>query len=186
MQDHCFTFLRTVNKLGYVAFCFSLSHENVGSFQVLVQSEAFNGEYVYEKISEFLEDYVVNNVLTLENNFTQFVQEQKAVLKLVLQRKDDTLNDRTNRLWNKIKNGQWTFDLRQQQIELLDSNLVNTTSILDFYTEHIILPNTYRKMIIAVNGKDKNFQPDVDYPLDYASLSNCLTYPNCTSIYASE
>ena len=145
----------------------------------MVQSEAFDGEYVYEKISEFLEDYVVNNVLVQGNNFTQFVQEQKSVLKSVLQRKDHTLNDRTSRLWNKIKHGQLTFDLRQQQIELLDSNMVNSTSVLDFYMEHIIQPNIYRKMIIVVNGKNRNFQPDVDYPLDYASLSNCLTYPDC-------
>ena len=180
LQDECFTYLRTVNKLGYVAFCFSGSHENVGSFQVLVQSEAFDGGYVYEKISEFLEDYVVNNVLALENNFTQFVQDQKAVLKSVLQRKDDTLDDRTTRLWNKIKNGQPTFDLRQQQIGLLDSNIVNATSVREFYMEHILEPSTYHKLVIVVNGKDKNFQPNVDHSLDYASLSNCLTFPDCS------
>ena len=173
-QDECFTFLRTINKLGYVAQCFSRNNENIGSFQVLVQSEAFDGEYVYDKITGFLGDYVLSTVLD-QTNLTQFVDGQKTVLKSVLERKEPTLDQRTTRLWNKIKYGQLTFDLVERQVQLLDSNLINATSVMDFYQEYILNPTTHRKMIIVVNGKDRNFQPDVTYPLDYAHLPD--SYP---------
>ena len=180
LQDECFTYLRTTNKLGYVAYCLGRSNENVGSFQVLVQSEAFDGGYVLEKITDFLEDYVLNSVFSQENNFTQFVAEQRGVLKSVLLRKDATLYDRTTRLWNYIQHGQLTFDLRQQQIDLLDSGLVNATSVKEFYMEHVINSDTYRKMIMVVNGKDRAFEPDATNRLDYTDLPNCLTYPTCS------
>ena len=141
-----------------------------------MQSEAFDAEYVYEKINEFLEDYVVDLML---NNFTQFVENEKTVLKSVFQRKEPTLDDRTTRLWKMIRSGQLTFDMRQRQIELLDSNLINATSVMEFYTKHILDPSSYHKMIIVVNGKDKNFQPNVNYPLTYTSLPNCPQYPDC-------
>ena len=176
-QDECFTFLRTINKLGYVVFCFNGNNENIGSFQVLVQSEAFDGEYVYDKITEFLEDHVFSTVLDQTNltRFTQFVNGQKIVLKSVLEQKEPTLDQRTTRLWNKIEHGQLTFDLVEQQVQLLDSNLINATSVMDFYQEYILNPTTHRKMIIVVNGKDRDFQPDVTYPLPYAQLPD--SYP---------
>lgn len=177
LQDECFTFLRTINKLGYVVFCFNGNNENIGSFQVLVQSEAFNGRYVYDKITEFLEDHIFDTVLNQTNltQFTQFIEDQKTVLKSVLKRKEPTLDQRSSRLWNKIKYGQLTFDLLQQEIQLLDSNLINTTSVMNFYHEYIFNPATYRKMIIVVNGKDRDFEPDVTYPLKYTHLPD--SYP---------
>ena len=177
LQDECFTFLRTINKLGYVATCLSGNNENIGSFQVLVQSEAFDGEYVYEKISEFLEDHVINTVLnSTATNLTQNIGDQKTVLKSVLERKEPMLDQRTTKLWNKVKAGQLTFDLLQWQVQLLDSNLVNVTSVMDFYNEYILDPATYRKMIIVVNGKDRDFQPNTDYVLHYENLPN--NYPD--------
>ena len=175
LQDECFTFLRTINKLGYVVFCFNSNNENVGSFQVLVQSEAFDGDYVYDKITEFLEDHVVSTVLD-QTNLTEFIEDQKTVLKSVLEQKEPTLDQRTSRLWNKIKYGQLTFDLLEQQVQLLESNLINATSVVNFYHEYVLNPATYHKMIIVVNGKDRDFQPDVTYPLDYTHLPD--TYPS--------
>ena len=186
LQDECFTFLRTINKLGYVVFCFSGNNENIGSFQVLVQSEAFDGDYVYGKITEFLEDHVFSTVLNQTNltQFTQFIGDQKTVLKSVLERKEPTLDQRTSQLWDKIKYGQLTFDLLEHQIQLLDSNLINATSVMDFYREYILNPATYHKMIIVVNGKDRDFQPDVNYPLDYIHLPD--SYPSPDSSWYSD
>ena len=144
-----------------------------------MQSEAFDAGHVYEKINEFLKVRVVNLTLAQGENFTQFVENEKAVLKSVFQRKEPTLDDRTTRLWKMIRSGQLTFDMRQRQIELLDSNLINATSVMKFYTKHILDSSSYHKMIIVVNGKDKNFQPNVNYPLTYTSLPNCPQYPDC-------
>ena len=142
-----------------------------------MQSEAFDGEYVYEKISEFLEDHVINTVLnSTATNLTQIIKDQKTVLKSVLERKEPTLDQRTTKLWNKVKAGQLTFDLLQRQVQLLDSNLVNVTSVMDFYNDYILDPATYRKMIIVVNGKDRDFQPNTDYVLHYENLPN--NYPD--------
>ena len=170
--------MRTINKLGYVAFCFNGNYENVGSFQVLVQSEAFDGEYVYNKITEFLEDRVFSTVLNQTNftRFSEFVESQKTVLRSVLERKESTLDQRTNKLWNKIKYGHLTFDLLEQQGQLLQSNFINATSVMDFYCDYIFNPDTYRKMIIVVNGNGRNFQPGVTFPLDYKHLPN--QYPH--------
>jgi secreted Zn-dependent insulinase-like peptidase len=175
--------LRTINKLGYVAFCFNGNNENVGSFQVLVQSEAFDGRYVYNKISEFLEDHVFSSVLNQTNltQFSQFIEDQKTVLKSVLKRKEPTLGQRTSHLWNKIKYGQLTFDLLEQEVQLLDSNLINATSVVNFYREYVLDPATYRKMIIIVNGKDRDFEPDTTYPLDYAHLPDSYPPPTDSS-----
>ena len=177
IQDKCFTFLRTINKLGYVVFCFDVDSENIGSFQVLVQSEAFDGEYVYNKITEFLEHHVPSTVYNrtklpkdsqLTDQITQFIEAKKADLKSVLEQKDSTLNERTSRLWHQIRHGQLTFGLLEQQLQLL--YLINATTVMKFYHEHVLNPATYRKMIIVVNGKGRKFHPDVTYPLDYAHL----------------
>ena len=172
--------MRTINKLGYVAFCFVGNYENVGSFQVLVQSEAFDGDYVYGKITELLEDYVFSTVLNQSNltQFAQFIDSQKAVLKSVLERKEPNLNERTRTLWSKVQHGQLTFDLLERQLQLLDSNLINATSVLNFYREYILNPATHRKMIIVVNGKDRDFRPDVTYPLDYTHLPDSYPAPD--------
>lgn len=145
-----------------------------------MQSEAFDGRYVYDKITEFLEDHVFDTVLDQTNltQFTQFIEDQKTVLKSVLKRKEPTLDQRSSRLWNKIKYGQLTFDLLQQEVQLLDSNLINATSVMNFYHEHILNPAAYHKMIIAVNGKDRDFDPAVTYPLDYAHLPDSYPPPD--------
>ena len=177
IQDKCFTFLRTINKLGYVVLCLDVDSENIGSFQVLVQSEAFDGEYVYKKITEFLEHHVPGAVFNrtkspkdsqLTDQVTQFIEAKKADLKSVLEQKDSTLNKRTSRLWHKIRHGQLTFGLLEQQLQLLYR--INATTVMNFYHEHVLNPATYHKMIIVVNGKGRNFHPDVTYPLDYAQL----------------
>ena len=169
--------MRTINKLGYVVFCLALNSENIGSFQVLVQSEAFDGEHVHNKITEFLEHHVPRTVFNqtkstkdsqLTDQVTQFIEERKADLKFMLEQKDSTLNERTSRLWYKIRHGQLTFGLLEQELQMLYH--INATTVIDFYHEHVLNPATYRKMIIVVNGKGHNFHPDVSYPLDYAHL----------------
>ena len=142
-----------------------------------MQSEAYDGEYVYQKITKFLENYVMNDVFLPVDNFTQFLKEQKAVYKSVLLRKDANLGARTQRLWSLIQHGQPTFDLRRQLIDILDSNAINATSVKEFYCKHIVNSTTFHKMIIVVNGKDRNFQPSVEYPLEYTNLTDSLTYP---------
>jgi secreted Zn-dependent insulinase-like peptidase len=118
---------------------------------------------------------------TNSTQFNQFIEDQKKVLKSVLKRKEPTLDQRTSHLWNKIKYGQLTFDLLEQEVQLLDSNLINATSVMNFYREYILNPATYRKMIIVVNGKDRDFEPDATYPLDYAHLPDSYPPPHDSS-----
>ena len=181
MQDKCFTYLRTISKLGYVVFCFDPDNENIGSFQILVQSEAYDGEYVYNKINEFLVHHALFDVLfnppasskrsrsQLKDQIAHFIEEKKAILRSVLEHwKDSTLTRRTSRLWFKISHGQLTFNLLKRQIQLLSR--INIVTLLQFYLDYILKPKTSRKMVIVVNGKGRNFHPKVTYPLDYANL----------------
>lgn len=183
-QDECFTFLRTINKLGYVVFCFESYNENIGSFQILVQSEAFDGEYVYNKITQFLEDHnpyrsVLNQAKSTQGTpftqITRLIEDRKTILKSVLEQKEPTLDQRTAQLWYKIQHGQLTFDLLEQELQLL--GFINATSVMNFYFKYILNPATYHKMIIVVNGKDRDFHPRVTYPLDYAHLPDSYPAP---------
>ena len=149
-----------------------------------MQSEAFDGEYVYSKITQFLEDHgpyssVFNQAKSTQGTqftqITRFIEDKKAVLKSVLEQKEPTLDQRTAQLWYKIQHGQLTFDLLEQQLLLLD--FVNVTSVMSFYSKYILNPATYHKMIIVVNGKDRDFHPHVTYPLDYAHLPDSYPVP---------
>jgi len=166
-QDFCFYQLRTVEQLGYVAFCFQTSSEGVGSFQVVVQSEEYSAPYVLGEIDKFLIAFGDNfaNMITSEWN------TQKDLYKTTLKQKAQILTDESDMLWGEIITGREQFDYQQQLVEILPN--ITLESMQQFYSTHITNSSEYRKMVIGVHGKgssanftDANFM----YCLSYSTL----------------
>ena len=163
LQDACFTQLRTIEKLGYVVFCFSTNNEGMGSFQVLVQSEEFAPKKVLESINNFLESFY-NEIMNSSDKFDETI----AVLNQTLHRKYLTLSEKTDSLWKELVSGQRQFDLRQQKVAALDG--LDYEGFREFYNKTILQEEDYHKLIIVVYGAGKNFSLGVDHYIDYYSL----------------
>ena len=176
-QNECFFELRTRQQLGYVVFCFKQTNNMIGSFQVLVQSQEYDPEHVLNSVDKFLQSYYDETIQS--DNFTIMFAEQKQVLKLSLQQREPTLQERTNRLWTQITNGQLQFDYNSQLLSMLSSDSINATSMNSFYCDNILDSSIYHKLVLVVYGEGKEFEPDVNYPLEYGSLLQNIThYPN--------
>ena len=163
-----------MEQLGYVAFCTSSNRQSNGLFQVLVQSSYQPPGYLLQRIDLFLHNFYSNLSSTTEEEFAEHV----AVLRSTLQRKDLTLSDQTDRFWGSISNGMLQFAYASDQVHLLES--VNVTSLVEFYQSNILNPASYRKLVIAVHGKEQSAElpTNITHPLDYIHLDPTqLHYP---------
>ena len=169
--------------MGYVVACFSRINENVGSFQVLVQSEEFTPGHVLNSTNAFLAHFYNEKVLS--ESFTSNFSDHKMVLRDSLSMKDLTLSDKTSRFWLEIKSNRHQFDLKRQKLDILES--LNVTKFQEFYHSLILESETRRKLIVVVYGQDKEIGVE-DLQVDCAVLYDELehtkaklkTYGTCT------
>lgn len=177
LQDACFTQLRTVEGLGYVAQCFSTTQQGFGSFQVLVQSEEFGPERVLNSINSFLEGFYNSTVSAdsgsdLVSNFSKAVSD----LEDSLTARDLNLQSKTDRLWNQIASGLNQFDFKSQLVDMLQD--LELEGFQEFYEETILQKQSRHKLVVIIYGKDKQFQPPVDFTINYRHLNgSSMTLP---------
>jgi len=161
-----------------VVLCRSFVKENIGSFQVIVQSEEFTPDHVLSSINSFLDDFYNTTVMSpeFESNFSAIVD----ILRLTLSQKDLTLSDRTDRVWPQVVSGKLQFDLRQQQLGELDGLMVD--SFQDFYNKLILDSDFRKKLIILVYGEDQATAVDADCNIQYELIDQTVTdlKPSCS------
>ena len=175
IQDECFNQLRTIEQLGYVAFCFQNTYSTVGSFQVVVQSEEYNASYVLREINQFLDNFGLSTIANLNDTA---LATQRELYASVLRKKSQTLTEESDRLWGEIETGREQFDYKSQVLRALSGTTVR--DIKDFYTRHITDSDQYRKLVVAVygEGKEVDFSQDFSYCIDYDTLDHTVSqYP---------
>ncbi len=162
----CFTQLRTIELLGYVAFCRSNVHENIGSFEVLVQSEEFDPDHVLNSINSFLLNYF--NDTMMSDEFESSFSDNVAVLRNVLSQKDLALSDKTDRVWPEVMSGNNIFSLRQQQLNILDE--LSVEEFRFFYSELTVAVDFWKKLTVVVYGNGKELKLEVDCNILYDKI----------------
>jgi len=150
--------LRTVKQLGYVATCYSSTHSNVISFELLVQSGTYNPDVILSTMNEFLDNFYHNELMQLITN-DKFNDAKLSYIDLIT-RKDLTLNDKTNSLWNYIALNLFQFDIHSQVVPVVKS--ITGEDLKNFYNNVILQTTTHRKMVISIFG----------YPSDPQYISN--------------
>ena len=150
-----------------MVFCFHKVNEGIGSFQSLVQSEEYSPERVLNSTLSFLDSFYNDTVIS--ENFTSNFDDTRAILMASLLQRDLTLGAKTKRLWNQVVSGQYQFDYKCQQVNMVDN--LNSRGFQDFYNETILRKTSRRELVIVVYGKDKSFMPASDYHIDYHLLN---------------
>ena len=170
-QDECFTQLRTNEKLGYVVFCFDAVHQGIGSFQTVVQSQVFSPEHVLNSTMQFLDNFYVDTVMSM--NFTEDFNNTVQVLRETLTKRDLKLEDKTDRIWAQVMSGQHQFDFRQQQIHHLDDLTAEDFAV--FYNDLLLEAVMWRRLVVVVYGEGKEFDLPVEDLVDYQNLDQSST-----------
>ena len=168
--------LRTQQQLGYAVFCLTLTHENVNSFQFIVQSGTYNASTILTRINQFLKDSL-SAVEDVSNDDGKF-RTLKDSYRNVLTRKDVSLSDSANDLWSEIHTGRQQFDLNTQLAATLDS--ITGEQLVGFYHQYLLDHATAKKLVIAVYGKGRSSDlgTPIDHVIDYTTLSPVNTqYP---------
>ena len=180
LQYSCFDVLRTKQQLGYAVFCFTVTRENINSFQVLVQSGTYHTATVLNRIDTFLEDSVtsIQDVAGDESKFGDL----KTLYRTVLMRKDLTMFGAAARMWTEIQTGREQFDYNAQLVTAM--NTINKEQLLQFYQQYLLNHASAKKLVIAVYGRGQSaeLEANFDYNINYATLLPSDThYPRTTS-----
>lgn len=170
-QDECFTQLRTKEKLGYVVFCFNAVHQGIGSFQTVVQSQAYSPEHVLNSTMQFLNNFYVNTATSA--NFTSDFDSKVRVLRETLTKRDLKLEDKTDRIWVQVTSGQHQFNFTQQQVAQLDS--LTPKGFTDFYHDLLLNKGVWRRLVVVVHKKGAEFDLPVEDLIDYQNLDQSST-----------
>lgn len=143
----------------------------MGSFQALVQSQQFTPEHVLNSTNSFLEAFYDDTVLS--SNFSAGFNQTVEILRQTLNKRDLTLEDKTNRLWNQILSGQYQFDFKEQQVDMLEE--LDVQKFREFYDESIVEDASRHRLVVVVYGKGKKFEPPAQHSIDYDHLNQTST-----------
>lgn len=182
IQDHCFSYLRTKEQLGYVATCYAATHSDVLSFELLVQSGSYDPDYILNVMKEFLKYFYDNDLvqLTSEKAFS----DTKSSYIDVISQKQLTLSDKTQFLWNYISLKSYQFDIHSQVAKVVNS--ITGEDLRKFYNDKILQQSSRRKMVVSIFGYPNhphyvNATTHVDYEHidDFKSNATFFGAVNC-------
>jgi len=158
-----------MKSLGYVVMCYGYITDTSGSFQILVQSEKYNPNFVLDSIHEFFKGYFKNIKGQIDiNKFQSVVEAERKSLQL----SRETAQDTSNRVWSDLKTEKNQLLYNQRKKAVL-SNLT-TDTFLDFYYQNI-LNNTSRKMLtIVLYGHNKEIKLNVDCNIIYNKIDQTV------------
>ena len=157
-------------------FCLTLTHQNINSFQFIIQSGTYNASTVLSRINKFLQDSL-SSVQAVAGDSGKFRTLQDSY-RIVLNRKPVALSDAASNLWSEISTGRGQFDLNAQLAGTLSSITGNELS--SFYSSNLLEHQTAKKLVIAVYGKNRSSDlvATFDHVMNYTTLSPSDTgYP---------
>ncbi|WP_250657718.1 insulinase family protein [Alkalimarinus coralli] len=148
--------IRTENQLGYIVFATNYSFLEVPAIGFIVQSPVATASQLEEETQQFLNEYTMQLETISQKEFDQ----HKAALLSRLFEKDNTLGEKSDRLWREIDRENYSFDTRKKL-----SKEINRLSPKNFTAFYKALVTSQGKKLLAYNtgknikaGADKNEQ----------------------------
>lgn len=132
LKEKFFDSLRTTQGLGYIVQCFLREQRKIPMLLFLVQSNTKSCEFIWQKISEFINekaDFIRTlDDETFNSHIKSLISEKK--------KKDTSLEEETMRNFNEIKKRDYTFDIKELAIKELEemkkSEVIETMEKLFF------------------------------------------------------
>ncbi|KAK7078176.1 Nrd1 complex RNA-binding subunit [Halocaridina rubra] len=167
MDEPVFDFLRTREQLGYHVYCTNRNTFGILGLSITVNSQAnkFSICHVNEKIETFLSQFVS----TVENMSEEEMSSLRETLISMKQTVDLTLGQEVSRNWSEIVDGEYVFDRRKKQIDIIkeitkQETLNHLMSVLSSKDNQ-----RYRKLsvqIIGARNPENGATPSLDDLLD--------------------
>ena len=152
-----------------MAYCIHRTNEDIGSFQVLVQSGTKDASYVLDRIDEFLINYRSTFVdfFSSSSNLTNL----KAIYRQILLQKPLPMGVTTTKYYYQITSGLNQFDYDQQRLSYM--NDITSSDLIDFYDANLLNVGTSHKLVIAVygNGTRTTLDAPIQNHIDFTNLS---------------
>lgn len=170
MDEPAFDFLRTQEQLGYSVYCTNRNTFGILGLSLTVNTQAnkFSVCHVDERIETFLTHFIT----TVENMSDEEMSTLKETLISMKQTVDITLGEEVARNWNEIVDGEYVFDRRKRQVELI--KLITRESTVAQLQK--VLSNkdnpSYRKLSVQVVGStnpENGVPPSLDCFTDYST-----------------
>jgi len=167
MQEGLHTQLRSVEGLGYIVDGYFSWYDNIGVYQILVQTEKFHPSHVLQSINSWLWKFFEETVMSSEfmDNFRSVMDDGE---------KNEFSRWRRSNLWRHVMSGyQHMIHLNKQMSGIFDSFDEGTFS---YYYYNLLLNRfTRRKLTIVMYGEGKEIELDVDCIMDYNQLDQTKT-----------
>ncbi|XP_060661374.1 nardilysin [Drosophila nasuta] len=146
VEEPLFNQLRTKEQLGYHVTATVRMNYGIAGYSIMVNSQETKNaaSHVESRIEVFR-----NNMMQILENMSQedYDHTRDSLIKLKLVA-DMALNTEVTRNWNEIINGEYMFDRRRQQIEVL--NTLTKSEIIAFLLDNEI--TNMRKISVQVIG----------------------------------
>ncbi|XP_008547472.1 nardilysin [Microplitis demolitor] len=154
MEEPLFNQLRTQEQLGYDVFC--LLRDTYGVFgysiSVCTQADKFSVKHVDDRIEEFLKSFYEK----LESLSDKDFENHKEGLIKIKQCADIHLREEVIRNWAEIKCGEYMFDRLTRETN--EIRQITLKDLRNWFKDHIVGGNNFRKLSIHVVGTEKQRQ----------------------------
>ena len=165
--------LRTVEQLGYVVYASPYVNLNTPYIALIVESPGTSVSEILNRIDSFVHEFKsrINELTEVE-----FETAKKGLI-LKTDKKDDTLENRSNRYWAEIDRENYNFDSRKKLIEAISA--LTKDQIAAFYTKVFFEPGFGEFVAVAPGNMEFNdaAEPLVNYrsikdPTEFKLKSN--------------
>ncbi|XP_068246780.1 nardilysin-like [Palaemon carinicauda] len=163
MDEPAFDFLRTQEQLGYSVCCTNRNTFGILGLSLTVNTQAnkFSVCHVDERIETFLTHFIT----TVENMSEEEMSTMKETLVSMKQTVDITLGEEVSRNWCEIVDGEYVFNRRKLQVELI--NQITRESTVSQLQKMLASKDnpSYRKLSVQVIGStnpENGVPPSVD------------------------
>ena len=144
--------LRTIEQLGYVVSASPYVNLNVPYIAMVIESPTISVAQIIERVEVFIGQF--SETLS-ELSDDEFEAVKKGLI-IKIDKKDDTLENRSNRYWAEIDRGNYNFDSRKQLIEAIAG--LTRQQIVEAYQNVFVDPGFGE--LVAVAPGNLEFDPE--------------------------
>ena len=165
--------LRTIEQLGYVVSASPYVNLNVPYIAMIIESPTTSAAKIIERINVFITQFGS----TLSELTEQEFEAVKRGLIIKIDKKDETLENRSNRYWAEIDRENYDFDSRKQLIDAI-SDLTREQIIRDYQSVFVDPGNAE---FVAVAPGNLEFDADsgvlgqfrkIENPVEFKTTAN--------------
>ncbi len=163
-QVSCFDELRTKKCLGYTLLCFHNSHDEGGSFNIIVLSQKCHPNKVIATIHEFLRN--TYEKVIAPSHFRRVFSEAKKSVQKDLIFNMQTVLDTSRQFWRGVQKGDKDYNLSKQNLIALST--LNYAHFRSLYLSGILDVQSRKMLIVVLYNKEvRDMKLNVDCLIQY-------------------